>query len=88
MSQVATGMSQRLERATHCYTARKECGCVVAVTVDTGDKETAKNVGEWIRDGLTIHRQTIEEFRNAPAGWFGCKCPKPPKPQSGPSLFA
>lgn len=62
------------------YIGRAECGCVVAVTVNMADhpKDVAKDVAEWIRDGLSIEGHTIEEVR---AGPFGCKC----QPNQAPS---
>lgn len=53
--------------ATHAYLGRKVCGCVVAITVDDTDnrKWTADAVAEFIRDGLTVDRVTIEDGRKA-----------------------
>ena len=54
---------------THGYAGRDpECGCIVACTIDTGDKTTADDVADFIRQGLTIDRMFIEEIRAA----FGC----------------
>jgi hypothetical protein len=57
--------------------ARKQCGCVVGITVDdTGDpKGTAKFVAEIIRKGGTAERLTIEQGRAAIHKW-GCQCKK------------
>ncbi len=37
------------------YIGRKSCGCVVAaVTADWPKEELAQELGEWIREGLTV----------------------------------
>ena len=55
------------------YIARKPCGCVVFVTVDDEryKQDTAKEIAECIREGLTVERVTCEAVRD---GDFGCKC--------------
>jgi len=72
-----------MENATHCYTARKKCGCLVGITVDMPDhpKDTAEWVAECIAAGWTIERMTIEEGRNSCAQW-GCTHNKPTKQQA------
>lgn len=53
-----------MSEATHAYIGRdRECGCVVAATTDTADKQTAKDVAEFIRDGLIVERVTIAYVR-------------------------
>ena len=58
-----------LGKATHSYLGRLTCGCAVAVTVDCGDRVTAKCVAEFVRDGLTIERVTHAVVRET---HFGC----------------
>ncbi|MCK9568589.1 hypothetical protein M0R72_06580 [Candidatus Pacearchaeota archaeon] len=47
------------------YIAVKSCGCVVGAVVDIPEcrKETAKDVAEWIRNGLTIERVPSAEVK-------------------------
>lgn len=66
---------------TMVYLATDKCGCNVGVIVDNPEhqRDTAKEVGRWIRDGLTVRRITLTEFRPLP---FGHKCEaKKPKPK-------
>lgn len=51
---------ERYKKATHSYIGRKSCGCVVAARVDTGDKDTANDVADFIKSGLSIERVTHE----------------------------
>ena len=63
------------------YVARQLCGCVVAVTVNMADhpKDVARDVAEWIRDGLAVEGHSVEAVRAMP---FGCKCnPRRPNDQ-------
>jgi len=55
------------------YVGRKQCGCLVFAVVDVPgrEKETAKDVAEAIRDGLTIERVTTEYVR---VNFTSCKC--------------
>ena len=48
-----------------CYIGMKPCGCAVTATVDKPEwkKETAESLAEWVKDGLTIERRTVEEAR-------------------------
>lgn len=48
--------------STHVYVGRKPCGCVVAVVVDAQDKQTGKDVGKFIANGLVVERMTEEAF--------------------------
>lgn len=59
--------------STPCYMGRKPCGCLVAVCVNTRMHmdETAKDLADWVRHGLTIEHSTVETFKGMP---FGCKC--------------
>jgi hypothetical protein len=56
-------ITERLRISTHTYLAVKPCGCNVAMVVDTSDRETARCVGRWIREGLAIERVTHDEAR-------------------------
>ncbi len=49
-------MKQKINRPTHAYIGRKPCGCVVCVCIDAHDKDTAKSVAEYIREGLAVER--------------------------------
>lgn len=62
------------DNATHCYIARKPCGCLVGITVDDPDdpKDTAKFVSQQVRNGCSIERLTIEDGRSALKN-FGCR---------------
>jgi hypothetical protein len=62
-----------LMAATHVYVGRKPCGCIVAVVVDTQDKQTGKDVGKFIANGLAVERMTNEAFEAVKAG---CACGK------------
>lgn len=69
-------MSEKDEdNAAMCYVAEYPCGCNKAVTVDMPEhkKDTALFVAECIKDGATIHRMTVAQFK---AGSFGCDCKK------------
>jgi hypothetical protein len=57
------------------YIGKKSCGCIVAACVDNPEhkREIARNLAEWIRDGLTIERVTCDFVRNCK---FGCDCNK------------
>jgi hypothetical protein len=50
---------------THVYVGRLICGCAVAVVVDEPDrpKDTAKTVHEYMLEGYTIDRMTVEDYR-------------------------
>ena len=46
------------------YVGRKrQCGCVVGIITDLGDKHTAGGVADFITDGLTINRIPWSEYR-------------------------
>ena len=55
------------------YLARKPCGCVVAVQVDTPEysRAVAKEIGNWVRDGYTVERMTVATLHIA-------RCPHEP----------
>lgn len=54
--------------ATHCYVGVNQDGVREFVVVDKQDRSTAKAVAKAIREGLMIHRETIEDFRMLPFG--------------------
>jgi len=66
-----------MNKPTHDYMATAKCGCVVGlVAVIPGDeKETAKSVAEFIRDGFTIElvERSSQRFRDALEN-FGHHC--------------
>jgi hypothetical protein len=74
---------------TKCYVGRCKCGGIVAAVVAEADwtedtkkkaayeREVAKDVARFIREGLSIEPMEVEEVRAA----FGkCTCPKTAKP--------
>ena len=50
---------------THVYIGSLVCGCHVAVVVDeiAAPQRTAKTVQEFIKNGYTISRHTLDEYR-------------------------
>lgn len=64
-----------MNEQVYSYIGRCKCGQVVAATVDTPEyqRENAKEVGKWMRAGLTIERHPVEYVREH----FGiCTCPQ------------
>ena len=61
------------EKPTHCYAGIcPECGALCASRYDSGDKkEIAKDVAEFIADGLTIERVTLAEIGER---FAACSC--------------
>jgi hypothetical protein len=55
-----------ISRPTHDYVARDEHGCLIGLCSDIPEikRETAKEVAEWIREGLNVTRVTVEEVRH------------------------
>lgn len=53
--------------AEYAYMGRETCGCVTCVTVDNPEykKYVAKDLSDWIRQGLSVERVPIEEARQA-----------------------
>ena len=47
------------------YIGRRNCGCVVAVSVDTPfyRRDVAKDLAEFIRRGYTVERVTVEQAK-------------------------
>jgi hypothetical protein len=73
----------------YSYIGRCECGEMVAAIVDNPERsrEVAKQVSDWIRDGLTIERVTHDVVRSS---FSHCRCAE--KEQAAkealqPSLF-
>ena len=55
----------KCDKSTHSYIGRKpDCGCVVVICADMGDKFTANSVRDMINDGLIVervsHREAVE----------------------------
>lgn len=46
-----------------CYVARKSCGCVIGVCTDMKDRDTARNVAEFISGGLTVDRVAWTQYQ-------------------------
>ena len=61
---------------SEAYVGRASCGHVVFATVIDPEhaRETAKSVGEAIRDGLAIERMSVEAVRSAE--WCSPACPR------------
>ena len=38
------------------YIGRAKCGCIRAVSMDDGDRATARAVADMIKEGLTVER--------------------------------
>jgi hypothetical protein len=55
-------------------------GCAIAVTVDLGDKQTARDVASFIKSGLRIERRTCAEVR---AMHWGCVVKQAARKQQG-----
>lgn len=54
-----------------CYIGRCKCGSIVAAVVAEGDKKrVAKDVAEFIEEGLTIEQMDTEDGIHIQA----CKC--------------
>lgn len=53
-----------MDESKHVYVATAACGCRVAVVADLPEhkKFTAESVAEYVRDGLAVTRETLEEF--------------------------
>ncbi len=63
----------------------KGCGRVVGViSGECSKKEQAKEVGAWIRDGLSIDQLSTEKVREA--DWV-CQCRKEKKESAQPALL-
>lgn len=58
---------------THHYVGRAPCGCVYASCYDLGDKDTARTVAEWIKDGLTVERLPRKEAGEALMAGLNCQ---------------
>ena len=63
----------------YAYIARKECGCIVAATMDSAAHrvEVARDVAAWIRKGLTIERVESDQVQEL----WGPKCTHEPTQQ-------
>lgn len=63
-----------MSEATHCYIGTTECGCNVCVVVDypAHKKDTSKSVARFLRDGLTISRHSIDDFRTKKVPFGRC----------------
>lgn len=60
-----------------CYVGRKPCcGHLVAVTVDHPDSKNrnAREVGNWIRQGMSVERVTLETVHGLK--FQRCECKK------------
>lgn len=43
-----------------CYVGKAPCGCIQAICLDRGNKQTATDVAEFIEMGLTVERVTVD----------------------------
>lgn len=74
-----------IKATTHAYIGRKSCGCAVAAAADIPgmEKETAKSVASFIRDGYAVSRVLKEEVKDL---FQTCRCDE--KESAQPELFA
>lgn len=68
------------------YAAYAKCGCLVGLTVDRQDKDTAEAVAEWITDGCSIERFPLSKRDEILKDGFGCKCAERKRNEQQPSL--
>lgn len=70
-----------MKKEPRAYIAKKSCGCIVAATVDDPEhkEDVAKNVSDWIKDGLSIERVTCETVRQSK---LGCHCGQRRQPKT------
>ncbi len=80
-------MRERIKAAEYEYGAYAPCGCLVGLCIDLGDRETAKSVAEWIKDGCHIERFHRSELDKRLESGFGCKCEEKKANREQPSLF-
>ena len=61
---------------THVYIGTMPCGCHVAVVADCADdkRQTANYVQQFIRDGYSVSRHSLEELRNGTIKLARCSC--------------
>ena len=69
------------------YIAKRPCGCIVAATVGLPQfsRSVARDLRDWHRRGLVIHRTTVGEARAMPNFLVDCTCDKEPQKET---LFA
>lgn len=68
-----------MDKSRPCYMARCQgCNHVVALTLDAPEyrKDVARDVAEWIADGLIVERSTAKIGREL---FNGCTCPRQPE---------
>jgi hypothetical protein len=60
---------------SRCYVGRCKCGSVVAAVVDEPgrEKQTAKDVAEFIKEGLAVEQMDTKQVR---VTIQSCACPK------------
>jgi hypothetical protein len=52
------------------------CGCVMALTTDNRGKDTARDVADFIKDGMIVTHVTFDEYKNViclEPGFMDCK---------------
>lgn len=54
-----------IKNATHAYLGYSECGCPVFISLDipSGRKELAKEIADFVRQGLPIERLPKDEAK-------------------------
>lgn len=59
---------------TWAYAGVLPCGCIVAVTTDKPkyQRENAREVAKWMRQGMAIDRRTIGDIKADPAFLRNC----------------
>jgi len=49
---------------SYCYVGKSECGCIQAICIDHGNKQTAEDLAEFIEMGLMVERVTVDYGKN------------------------
>ncbi|HSZ58659.1 MAG TPA: hypothetical protein VK797_23525 [Tepidisphaeraceae bacterium] len=82
-------MIHKPDDQTFCYIGRRSCGCICCVTIDDTEhrKETAKDIAEWIRSGLSIERMTVAQAKADPHFFKHCPLCERRKPDVQVPLF-
>lgn len=58
------------DEPTHAYVALKDCDCIVGAYCDD-EAGVPSLVGEWLQDGLSVKRITLEEAKQRMEKTFG-----------------
>ena len=69
-----------IDECEYAYAAYAKCGCLVGLCVDMQDKDTAKDIAEWITGGCSIERFHLSKRDEILKNGFGHKCGKNKQP--------